>query len=179
MTQQQSARAIGLELCVLFERIRNVLDEELEVARSAGLGQRGSVLMICAGPPRASGLMQQRAPVTRNAALRTRYRLILSMGAGRRQLGAVNGRVPLVVVEPILTRLKAGNHRMAGLMKVLSRVLARRSIATADVPAFGATPQVQPPSAACQALDTAISSGRYIRVDAPNVPVLLFHRRPR
>jgi hypothetical protein len=39
VTEQESARAIGLELCVLLDRIRDVLDEELEVAQSAGLGQ--------------------------------------------------------------------------------------------------------------------------------------------
>jgi hypothetical protein len=39
VTEQESTRAIGLELCVLLDRIRDVLDEELEVAQSAGLGQ--------------------------------------------------------------------------------------------------------------------------------------------
>jgi hypothetical protein len=39
VTEQESARAIGLELRVLLEGIRDVLDEELEVAQSAGLGQ--------------------------------------------------------------------------------------------------------------------------------------------
>ena len=60
-------------------------------------------------------------------------------------------------------------------MKVLGRVLARRGIATAYVPAFGATPQVQPPSAARQTLDTAVSGWFYRGIDTPSFPVLLFH----
>jgi len=39
VTEKESARAIGLELCVVLDRMRDVLDEELEVAQSAGLGQ--------------------------------------------------------------------------------------------------------------------------------------------
>jgi hypothetical protein len=65
---------------------------------------------------------------------------------------------------------------MPALVKMPGRVLARRSIATAYVPAFGATPQVQPPSATCQALDTANFPWFYIGVDTPNVPLLFFHR---
>ena len=60
-------------------------------------------------------------------------------------------------------------------MKVLGRVLARRGIATAYVPAFGATPQVQPPSAARQTLDTTVSGRFYGGIDTPGVPLLLFH----
>jgi hypothetical protein len=60
-------------------------------------------------------------------------------------------------------------------MKVLGRVLARRGIATAYVPAFCATPQVQPPTAARQTLDTTVSGWFYGGIDTPSVPVLLFH----
>jgi hypothetical protein len=60
-------------------------------------------------------------------------------------------------------------------MKVLGRVLARRGIATAYMPAFGATPQVQPPATAHQTLDTAVSGWFYGGIDTPSVPVLLFH----
>jgi hypothetical protein len=64
-------------------------------------------------------------------------------------------------------------------MKVLGRVLARRGIATAYVPAFGATPQVQPPSAARQTLDTTVSGRFYGGIDTPGVPLLLFHPASR
>jgi hypothetical protein len=44
VTEQECARAIGLELCVLLERIRDVLDEEREVAHSADLAQASLLL---------------------------------------------------------------------------------------------------------------------------------------
>jgi hypothetical protein len=60
-------------------------------------------------------------------------------------------------------------------MKVLGRVLARRGIATAYVPAFGATPQVQPPATARQTFETTVSGWLYSGIDTPSFPVLLFH----
>jgi hypothetical protein len=54
-------------------------------------------------------------------------------------------------------------------------VLARRIVAAAYMPAFGAAPQVQPPSAAPQALDAAISAWFYSRIDSPNALVLFLH----
>jgi len=60
-------------------------------------------------------------------------------------------------------------------MKVLGRVLARRGIATAYMPAFGATPQVQPPATARQTLETTVSGWLYSGIDTPSFPVLLFH----
>lgn len=64
---------------------------------------------------------------------------------------------------------------MAAQMKVLGRVLTGGTVATAYVPAFGATPQVQPPSATRQTLDTTGAAWFYSRVDASNALVLLFH----
>jgi hypothetical protein len=63
-------------------------------------------------------------------------------------------------------------------MKVLGRVLARRGIATAYVPAFGATPQVQPPATARQTLETTVSGWLYSGIDTPSAPVLLHPARP-
>jgi hypothetical protein len=39
VTEQECARANGLELCVRLERIRDVLDEEREAEHSAGFGE--------------------------------------------------------------------------------------------------------------------------------------------
>jgi hypothetical protein len=64
---------------------------------------------------------------------------------------------------------------MAAQMKVLGRVLTGGTVATAYVPALGATPQVQPPSAARQTLDTTDAAWFYSRIDASNALVLLFH----
>jgi hypothetical protein len=97
----------------------------------------------------------------------------LGVGARRGQLSAVDNRVLLIVVEPVFTRFKTGNHRMPTQMKVLGRMLAGRGIATAYMPAFGATPQVQPPATARQTLETAVSGWLYSRIDTSRVPVLL------
>ena len=111
----------------------------------------------------------------RNAFFRTWYGLIFWMRARQRQLRAVKKGLSFVVVEPVFARLKARNHRMPARVKMLGSVLARRIIAATYVPAFGAAPQVQPPSAARQSLDAAISAWLYSRIDSPNVSVLFLH----
>jgi hypothetical protein len=64
-------------------------------------------------------------------------------------------------------------------MKVLGRVLARRGIAAADVPAFGATPQMQPPATARQTLETTVSGWLYSGIDTPSTLMLLLHSARR
>jgi hypothetical protein len=68
---------------------------------------------------------------------------------------------------------------MAAQVEMLGRVLARGTVATAYVPAFGTTPQMQPPSAARQALDTTVAAWFCSGIDTPDAPVLLFHRGRR
>ena len=109
----------------------------------------------------------------RNSTFRSGHRLALGMRARRGQLNAVDNRVLRIVVEPVFTRFKTGNHRMPTQMKVPGRVLARRGIATAYVSAFGATPQVQPPATARQTLEAAVSGWLYRRIDTSRVPVRL------
>jgi hypothetical protein len=111
----------------------------------------------------------------RNAPLRTRYGLVFWMPARRCQIHAVNGESFLVVVEPVLTGLKAGNYRMLAKMKVLGRVLAGRAVATAYMPAFGAAPQMKPPSATSQTFDATISAWACSRVDSTDASVRFLH----
>jgi hypothetical protein len=59
-------------------------------------------------------------------------------------------------------------------VQMLRGVLAGRTIATADVPAFRATPQMQPPPASREAVRTALAARRHIRVDSVAIG---FHRR--
>lgn len=119
--------------------------------------------------------MQKRAPVARNAALRAGYGLTFRMGARRCQLGAVNDDSFGVIVKPILAWLKTRNHRMPAVVIMLRCVLARRTVATADMPAFGAAPQVQPPPPARQALDATTSARFDSGIDSVNVPVPILH----
>jgi hypothetical protein len=54
-----------------------------------------------------------------------------------------------VVVEPVLPILEAIDDGMAGSRAVLRCVLARRTVAAADMTAFRASAKVQPPSVRC------------------------------
>src|SRR5262252_6454486 len=53
----------------------------------------------------------------------------------------------LVAPEPGLPRLEAADDRVPGGLRVRGRVLLRRVVAAADVPALGAAAQVEPPAA--------------------------------
>src|SRR5580704_807488 len=55
---------------------------------------------------------------------------------------------------------------MARCMEMLRGVLTGRTVATADMPAFSATPQMQPPSACCKALGTALAARWHIWIDS-------------
>jgi hypothetical protein len=63
----------------------------------------------------------------------------------------------LVIVEPGLARLETREDMVTGRLKMFGGVAARRAVATADVSAFRATPQVQPPSMRSQAFEAPIS----------------------
>ena len=52
----------------------------------------------------------------------------------------------LIIIKPILTRLEAGNDRMPGCSRMLGRMLARRTVAATDVPAFGTSAEMKPPT---------------------------------
>src|SRR5580700_8718037 len=71
-----------------------------------------------------------------------------------------------IVVKPGLSRFKAGRNRMARCLEMLRGVLTGGTVATADMPAFSATPKMQPPSARCQALGAALAARRHIRIDS-------------
>src|SRR5262245_49006854 len=73
--------------------------------------------------------------------------------------------VGLVAEEPVLSRLKAADDRMAGSLRVRGRVLRRRGVATADVAALRAPPQVDPPAGSV-AFDAAGTARRNRWLDA-------------
>jgi hypothetical protein len=85
---------------------------------------------------------------------------------------ALEHLVVSVIVEPMLAGLEAGDHRVAARLRMVSRVLAGGTVATADVATLRATPKVQPPSAAGEAFDAAGSAGLGGWVDSG---VIVFH----
>ena len=119
--------------------------------------------------------MQQGTPIARHAALGTWDRLIDGMGVRWWQLDTGDRRFFLVVVKPILTRLEAGNDRMAARSGMLRGVLRRRAVTTADVTALRAAPKVQPPPARGQAFHATISARFRRRVDTAAVRGWIFH----
>ena len=117
--------------------------------------------------------MQQRFPTRWNSPCRSRCRLILGMRMWRKQPHTLDHPPRLVIVEPILTRLEARNNRMSCCRRMLGRMLARRTVAAADVPTLRTTAQMKPPTfRRGQALDTTIATRLRSGVDsAPG----LFH----
>src|SRR4051812_47319719 len=96
-------------------------------------------------------------PVGRDLALGAGGRLAVGVGGrGREFRAAVVELFGLRVPEPALAGLETRQERMAGFARVPRGVLARRRVAAADVPAFGAPPQVEPPAAAGQTSRTAV-----------------------
>src|SRR5215831_8118455 len=112
-------------------------------------------------------LVQVDAPVGRHPAGRAGCRLIgrVAVRRGQRRAGLVE-LVGLVAPEPGLTRLEAADDRVPGGRRVRARVLRRRGVTAADVPALGTPAQVEPPAAGRLALYAAGPGGRHAGLDS-------------
>ena len=64
----------------------------------------------------------------------------------RKQLSTLDHPLLLVVVKPILTRLKAGYDRMPRCRRMPRRMLARRTVTASDVPALRTPAEMKPPT---------------------------------
>src|ERR1700733_16167425 len=85
----------------------------------------------------------------------------------RKQLHTLDHPPLLVIVKPILTRLEAGNDRMACCRRMLGGMLARRTVAATDVPALRTPTEMKPPAfRRLQAFDTAIATWLRSGVDS-------------
>src|SRR5579871_6719093 len=81
------------------------------------------------------------------------------MRTWRKQLHTPDHRPLLVIVEPILTRLEAGNDRMPCCRRMLGRMLARRTVTATDVSTLHAATEMKPPAfGRRQAFDTPIAA---------------------
>jgi hypothetical protein len=109
--------------------------------------------------------MEAGLPVARHLACRAGRWLIFRVPLRLRQSLAGNHLAGPVIIKPGLSWLEAGCNRMPCGMKMLRCVLAGRTVATADMPAFSTTPQMQPPSARGEALDAALAARRQIGID--------------
>jgi hypothetical protein len=91
--------------------------------------------------------------------------LIERVMVGRGQRGTIAHLVGPVIVKPVFAGLKARDDQVARRPSVGARMLSGRVIATPDVAALGAAPQVKPPSISGEALDTAVTARRRACVD--------------
>jgi hypothetical protein len=92
-------------------------------------------------------LVKQRFPVGWHPPHRARHRLVSGMRLRRGQARTFEEVFRAIVPEPPLTGLIAGDDRVAGRVMMLCRVLIGRSIAAADMTAFGTSAQMEPPAA--------------------------------
>src|SRR5579863_5234627 len=100
--------------------------------------------------------MKPLLPIAWNASGGAGHGLARRMPTRRRQvLRTVDHCLRSKVVEPCFTWFEARHDGMVCMMKVFSSVLARRAVATADMPARHAATKVQPPAAAHEALDAS------------------------
>jgi hypothetical protein len=91
-------------------------------------------------------LTYERFPVGRHPVRGSGNGLIFRMGMRWKQFHALDHCLRFVIVEPILTRLKAGDNRMPGLCRMLGSMLAWRTIAATDVPTLRTPTEVKPPT---------------------------------
>jgi len=111
--------------------------------------------------------MQQRFPVGRNFPRRSRCWLMLRMRMRGEQLHTLDHPPPLVIEEPVLTRLEAGNDRMPRCRRMLRRMLAWRTVAATDVPALRTPAKMKPPAfRRRQAFETSIATRLRSGVDS-------------
>ena len=111
--------------------------------------------------------MQMALPVAGYDAIRTRHRLPIRVARGCGKHWTGNELASPIVVEPLLARLVALDDGMPGLFAVGARMLAWRVVATADVSAGGASPEVKPPSrlGPGEALDAPVTAWGNFGVD--------------
>jgi hypothetical protein len=108
-------------------------------------------------------------PIRRDPAPRSWSGLAQGMGSRWRESLAFHLALGLEVPKPPFTRFEALNDGMPGGVEMLARVLRRRAVATADVPAFRAAAKMKPPIAGGQTLHASGSTWRNGGVNARNV----------
>jgi hypothetical protein len=130
------------------------------------------------GPEPKSYLLfvKQRLPVRRHRSGRSGHRLVRRMRVRSAKLRAGDELLGTIVVKPSLARFETRDYRVTRGGVMFRCMLIWRTITAADVPAFGASAKMQPPSAHSQAFDTTCSAWLDRRVDT--VPLGLHRLLP-
>ena len=122
--------------------------------------------MPCATERHARLFVQQVFPVWRYKSFRSGNRLIRWMRLRRRKVGTGEDFLRAIIEKPALARFEAPDDRVARRGVVFGGVLVRRTVAAADMTAFGTSAEMKPPVAAGQAFDAAGAARQGFRVDA-------------
>jgi hypothetical protein len=120
--------------------------EQSKQAQTSGTMRRSSCSSLVKFAAAVRQLVQQRFPVGRHPSCGSRNGLTSWMRMRRKQLRTLDLSPRLVVVEPVLARLKAGDDRMSRLCRMFGCVLARGTVAATDVPTLGTAAEVKPPT---------------------------------
>ena len=123
--------------------------------RSGTSQQRGDQLFI-----------EPHLPVRRHRAVRPRHRLFQRMRLRALELRTGKSLSGAIVVKPSFARLEARDDRVTGRRVVFRCMLVWRSVAAADVTAFGTSAKMKPPPAGSRAFHTTCSGWLGCEVDA-------------
>src|SRR6187401_2386757 len=104
-------------------------------------------------------------PVRWHAASRSGHGLVERVVMWWSEDGTLEELLGRVVPEPVLARLEALDDRMAFSRGMPTRVLRRRRVAAADMPALHASPEVEPPAVGGETLDTPGATRRRVGID--------------
>jgi hypothetical protein len=88
------------------------------------------------------------------------------MRARAGQLRTLKSLSRSVIVEPVLAGLEAIDDGVAGCRVMLRRMLAWRAIAAANVTAFSASAQMQPPAVRFQAFEATCTAWFRVQIDS-------------
>jgi hypothetical protein len=94
----------------------------------------------------AFDLVQQFFPVGWNASVRSRHRLARWVRVRCNEFRTLDKVFRSEIVKPVLARFEACDYRVLRLFGMLSRMLARRAIATTNVSALRTPAKMQPPA---------------------------------
>jgi hypothetical protein len=104
-------------------------------------------------------------PIGWDAPFRTGHGLVKGMVSRRGERRTSKELVGAIVIKPIFARLKARNNGVFRPVRVLGRVLSGRGVATSDMTALGAAPEMEPPASRCFAFNATGAAWWGRRID--------------
>src|SRR5258707_6968746 len=108
-------------------------------------------------------------PVRWHAPGRSGHGLVERVVVRRSENGTLEELLGRVIPEPVLAGLEALDDRVAFSAGMPTRMLRRRRVAAADMPALCAPAEMEPPAVGGEALDAPRATRRRLEIDAVHV----------